>query len=178
MSSILAFVFTGCITFGKQGPVQQMGWRAHATTEMLRLYDEYNSPIQRGVLVRKAETWAEYVLSDGCRRLLMDQDGDGHPEGLADTLSNEVLITAIDSNQDGRPELLAQEDGNGRFFEDTDRNGIFDHLRTVFAEGDKFRVRIWLDTDEDGTFEQTETWMEPLAMPGLKHPLERVQPRP
>lgn len=154
-----------------------MGWRVHATAEMLRLYDEFGAPTHQGVLERNADGWAEYVFADDLRRMVMDDDGNGRPEGVADDLPDGTLVTAVDSDQDGQPEWLAQQDGNGRYFEDTNRNGTFDKLRTVFAEGNGFRVRIWVDEDEDGHFEEKESWLEPAAMPILKPPPERVQPR-
>ncbi|PTL83012.1 hypothetical protein [Vitiosangium sp. GDMCC 1.1324] len=141
---------------------------------MLQLYDEFGSPTKGGVLKQKADGWAEYVLPDGRRRLVLDQDGDGRPEGFSDTLTDETIITVVDSNQDGKPEILSQEDGNGWYFDDTNRNGTFDRLRTAFAEGDMFRVRIWVDADEDGHFEETESWLQTPAIPVLKPPREPV----
>lgn len=174
---VWGLALVGCAPSGFAVAEKRMGWRVHATAEMLRLYDEFGAPTHQGVLERNADGWAEYVFADDLRRMVMDDDGNGRPEGVADDLPDGTLVTAVDSDQDGQPEWLAQQDGNGRYFEDTNRNGTFDKLRTVFAEGNGFRVRIWVDEDEDGHFEEKESWLEPAAMPILKPPPERVQPR-
>ncbi|QRK11615.1 hypothetical protein JQX13_17000 [Archangium violaceum] len=173
---VWVLALAGCVPSGFVVAEKRMGWRAHATAEMLRLYDEFGAPTHQGVLERKADGWAEYVFADGRRRMVIDDDGNGRPGAIADDLPDGTMVTAVDSDQDGRPEWLAQQDGNGRFFDDTNYNGTFDRLRTVFAEGDWFRVRIWVDEDEDGHFEETESWLEPAAMPVFTPPQEHHPP--
>ncbi|WNG32606.1 hypothetical protein F0U61_02505 [Archangium violaceum] len=174
---VLSLALTGCSTHGLAVAEKRIGWRAYATVNMLRLYDEFGAPTLQGVLERKADGWTEYVFADGLRRMVIDDDGNGRPGAVVDDWPDGTLVTAMDFDRDGRPEALDQQDGNGRYFEDTNRNGTFDKLRTVFAEGNGFRVRIWVDEDEDGHFKEKESWLEPAAMPVLKPPLERIQPR-
>lgn len=159
---------TGCAAPSKTRGPEQNGWRAYATPDMLRLYDEFASPVQGGRPWKVGPGWVEYLLPDGVKRLVYDQDGDGRPESVSDDLPDETLVTAIDSDEDGRVEILLREAGSTWRFEDKNYNGTFDSFRSEFAEGTMFRVRVYADPDEDGHFEEVETWLRPDAQPTLK----------
>jgi hypothetical protein len=161
-------VLAGCATFQETAVPQQTGWRARATLDMLRLYDEFGSPEQGGMLKTKDSNSREYLLSGGVSRLVYDHDGDGHPESISDQLPDGTLIFAFDADEDGRVESLSRHAGELWRFEDTNSNGIFDWFRTDFVEGNLVRVRVYLDPDEDGHFVEVETWLRPEAMPTRK----------
>lgn len=131
---------------------------------MLRLYDEFGSPAQGGVLEKKTEHWTRYRFPDGLLRTIKDSNGDGFPEAVSDVVSEEVMVSAVADSHTGRPVLLMQTDGGLRHFEDKDRDGVFDSLRTEFEEGDMIRVREFEDKDEDGHFVETASWLQPKVM--------------